>query len=291
VIVGLRGDHNSLYGFFVTPRFHLRYQPVDKTVIRLAIGKGQRTANILAENSSVLVSSRQVNIPASVAGKAYGLDQEVAWSTGLTLDQRFRLFNRNGSIGLDYYRTSFTNQAVVDLDRSAQEVNIYNLDGKSYSNSFLAELSYEPANKFEVRLAYRLFDVKTTYSGTLLERPFVSKHRGFANLAYETGSWKFDYTVTFNGIKRIPSTAVNPPQYQLPERSPSYTLMNAQVSKTFGKKRPFDIYVGGENLTNLYQKNVIISPDQPYSQYFDASMIWGPVSGRMFYSGIRFKIN
>ncbi len=290
VILGLRGDHNSLYGFFVTPRLHLRYQPADKTVIRLAVGKGQRTANILAENSSVLVSSRQVNIPAALASKAYGLDQEVAWSTGITLDQRFRLFNRNGSIGLDYYRTNFSNQAVVDLDRSAQQVNFYNLDGQSYSNSFLAELNYEPLDKFELRLAYRLFDVKTTYSGTLLERPFVSKHRGFANLAYETGSWKFDYTVTFNGIKRTPSTASNPIQYQLTEKSPSYTLMNAQVSKTFGKKKPFDFYVGGENLTNFFQQKVIIAPDQPFGSYFDASMIWGPVSGRMFYTGVRFKI-
>ena len=290
IILGLRGDHNSLYGFFVTPRFHLRYQPAEKTTIRLAFGKGQRTANILAENSSVLVSSRQVNIPTAVAGKAYGLNQEVAWSTGITLDQKFRLFNRNGSIGLDYYRTSFSNQAVVDFDKSVQEVNFYNLDGKSYSNSFLAELSYEPFDKFEVRLAYRLFDVKTTYSGNLLERPFVSKHRGFANLAYETGSWKFDFTITVNGTKRIPSTIGNPVEYQLDERSPSYTLMNAQVTKTVGKKRPIDIYIGGENLTNFYQKNVIIAPDQPFGPNFDASMIWGPVSGRMFYTGIRFKI-
>jgi len=290
IILGIRGDHNSLYGFFVTPRFHLRYQPAEKTTIRLAFGKGQRTANILAENSSVLVSSRQVNIPTAVAGKAYGLNQEVAWSTGITLDQKFRLFNRNGSIGLDYYRTSFSNQAVVDFDRSVQQVNFYNFDGKSYSNSFLAELSYEPFDKFEVRLAYRLFDVQTTYSGTLLERPFVSKHRGFANLAYETGSWKFDYTITVNGTKRIPSTAGNPQQYQLPETSPAFTLMNAQVTKTFGKKRPFDLYVGGENLTNFYQKQVIIAPDQPFGPNFDASMIWGPISGSMFYTGIRFKI-
>ncbi len=290
IILGIRGDHNSLYGFFVTPRFHLRYQPAEKTTIRLAFGKGQRTANILAENSSVLVSSRQVNIPTAVAGKAYGLNQEVAWSTGITLDQKFRLFNRNGSIGLDYYRTSFSNQAVVDFDRSVQQVNFYNLDGKSYSNSFLAELSYEPFDKFEVRLAYRLFDVQTTYSGTLLERPFVSKHRGFANLAYETGSWKFDYTITVNGTKRIPSTIGNPVEYQLDERSPSFTLMNAQVTKTVGKKRPIDIYIGGRESYKLYQKNVIIAPDQPFGPNFDASMIWGPVSGRMFYAGIRFKI-
>ena len=49
-IAGLRIDHNSLYGFFVTPRLHLRYEPVNGTVIRISGGRGQRTANIFAEN-------------------------------------------------------------------------------------------------------------------------------------------------------------------------------------------------------------------------------------------------
>jgi outer membrane receptor for ferrienterochelin and colicins len=135
-----------------------------------------------------------------------------------------------------------------------------------------------------------LFDVKTTYHGKLLERPLVAKHRGFANLAYEVKSWKFDYTITFNGTKRIPFTGDNPVQYKLNERAPSFVLMNAQVSKTIGKKRPFDFYLGGENLTNFFQQRVIIAPEQPFGQYFDASLIWGPVSGRMFYTGIRYKI-
>jgi outer membrane receptor for ferrienterochelin and colicins len=290
VVIGLRGDHNNLYGFFATPRLHIRYQPADKTTLRIAFGRGQRTANILAENSTVFVSSRQMNILNGMTGKAYGLDPEVAWSTGFTFDQKFRLFNKNGTLGLDFFRTSFENQAIVDLDKSSREVNLYNLDGKSFSNSFLAEINYEPIHKFEVRLAYRLFDVKTTYHGKLLERPLVAKHRGFANLAYEVKSWKFDYTITFNGTKRIPFTGDNPVQYKLNERAPSFVLMNAQVSKTIGKKRPFDFYLGGENLTNFFQQRVIIAPEQPFGQYFDASLIWGPVSGRMFYTGIRYKI-
>ncbi|MEO7393514.1 MAG: hypothetical protein ABIU11_01150, partial [Chitinophagaceae bacterium] len=72
--------------------------------------------------------------------------------------------------------------------------------------------------------------------------------------------------------------------------SPSFVLMNAQISKTVGKKHPMDFYIGGENLSNYYQKNVIISADQPFSPYFDASLVWGPVTGRMFYAGWRYKI-
>lgn len=290
LVAGLRGDHNNLYGFFLTPRLHLRYQPAEKTVIRLSAGRGQRTANIIAENSSVLVSSRQVNILDASTGKAYGLEPEVAWSEGISVDQKFRLFNRNGSLGLDFFRTDFQNQVVVDLDNSAREVNFYNLDGRSFSNSFQASLDYELISKLDLRLAYRLFDVKTTFHNELLEKPLVAKHRGFANLAYETGSWKFDYTITYNGTKRIPSTVDNPVQYKLNERSPSYVLMNAQVTKTVGNKFPIDIYLGAENLGNYYQKKVIIAPDQPFGPYFDASLIWGPVSGRMFYAGVRLKI-
>jgi hypothetical protein len=66
--------------------------------------------------------------------------------------------------------------------------------------------------------------------------------------------------------------------------------MNAQISKTLGKRHPMDFYVGTENLGNYYQKNPIIAADQPFSPYFDASMVWGPVTGRMLYAGWRLKI-
>jgi hypothetical protein len=88
----------------------------------------------------------------------------------------------------------------------------------------------------------------------------------------------------------LPSTIVNPVEYRLAERSPSYITMNARVSKTISKKFPLDIYVGGENLLNFIQPNAIVAAGRPFSQYFDASMVWGPISGRMLYAGLRFKI-
>jgi hypothetical protein len=66
--------------------------------------------------------------------------------------------------------------------------------------------------------------------------------------------------------------------------------MNAQISKTLVQKHPFELYLGGENLTDYFQKEVIIAADKPFSNYFDASLVWGPVSGRLIYAGIRYKI-
>ena len=289
VVAGLRADHNSLFGFFITPRLHVRYEPVKGTTFRLSAGRGQRTANIFAENTSVFVSSRQVNIIDAAPGKAYGLNAEVAWNKGISIDQKFKLFHRDGSLSFDYFRNDFTNQVVVDLE-NAREVKFYNLQGKSYSNSFQAEFNFEPIKKLDVRLAYRYFDVKTTYSGTLLQRPLIANNRAFANLAYATNGWKFDYTISYNGKKRIPNTQYNPAQYQRPDYSPNFILMNAQISKTVGKKHPVDFYIGGENLGNYFQDNVIVAAAQPFSPYFDASLVWGPATGRMFYAGWRLKL-
>ncbi len=289
VVAGLRFDQSNLFGFFVTPRLNFRYEPVKGTIIRASAGRGQRTANVFAENTGVLVSARQVNILAASSGKAYGLDPEVAWNKGISIDQKFRLFNNDALFVVDFFRNDFKNQVVVDLEH-ARKADFYNLLGKSYSNSLQLELNVEPIKKFEVRLAYRYFDVKTTYSGKLLDRSLISKNRAFMNLSYSIRRFKFDYTINYNGKKRLPYTGDNIPVYQLDSYSPNYILMNSQISKTVGKKFEMDIYIGAENLTNYFQTNAIVAADQPFSQYFDASMVWGPLSGRMFYGGLRLKI-
>jgi hypothetical protein len=237
----------------------------------------------------LFASARMIHIMNPSGGKAYGLDPEVAWNSGITVDQRFNLFNRPASLAVEFFRNDFVNQVVVDLE-DPRMVGFYNLDGKSYSNSFQAELNTEPLPHLSLRLAYRLFDVKTTYSDKLLEKPYTARDRGFANLAYDINGWKFDYTINYNSRKRIPSTESNPPSYQRENFSDGYVVMNAQVSKTLGKQSNIDLYIGGENLTNFFQKEAIIAPNDPFGQYFDASMIWGPVTGRMFYGGVRFTL-
>ena len=67
-------------------------------------------------------------------------------------------------------------------------------------------------------------------------------------------------------------------------------MMNAQISKTIGKKNPMDFYIGSENLTDYFQKDAIIAADQPFSPYFDASLVWGHITGRTIYAGWRLRV-
>ena len=289
MILGLRADHNNLFGYFLTPRFHLRYAPASGTTIRLAAGRGQRTANVFAENTSVLVSARSLKIEGAASGLAYGLHPEIAWNEGISFDQQFRLFGKKGSLAMDYFRTDFQNQVVADLDRSAHEVAFYDLQGVSWSNSLQASAQLELAAKLEWRLAWRWYDVRTTYHGQLLERPLLSRQRLFTNLAWEVSAWKFDLTGSWNGKKRLPYTGDKPSAYRLGDFSPAYPTVHAQVSRSLGSRHPVEVYLGTENLTNRSQEQLILAPQDPFGPEFDASLVWGPVTGRMFYGGIRFK--
>jgi outer membrane receptor for ferrienterochelin and colicins len=289
LVAGLRADVHNYFGLFFTPRLHLRYAPTENTTLRASFGRGQRTANIFAENTPIFASSRVINVVGQQkADRIYGLSPEVAWNFGLNLTQKFILFYREGSISADFYRTDFENQIVADLDKNPKEIWFYNLQGKSYSNSMQVEVSYELLKNLDIKAAYRWLDVQTTFHGNLLQKPLTSQNRFFVNAAYETeNKWKFDLTLQWYDQKRLPKTDSSPEELRQRAYSPNFFVLNGQVSKTF--KNKFEVYLGGENLLNFTQANPIVSADNPYNPYFDSSFVWGNIFGRMVYAGVRMK--
>lgn len=281
-IAGLRVDHHNLFGTFVTPRIHTRFAINSETILRMSAGKGYRSPAIIAENQHFLASSRKwvfVNTPA----------HEEAWNYGVNLTRHVDIGKREITLSADFYRTEFLNQVILDLDQSARTVLIYNLDGKSYSNSFQLEANGEILENLEMTLAYRYNDVKMTIGNQLLEKPLISRYKGLASLSYlfPGNRWKLDFTAQLNGPGRIPSTADNIQYYSRGSQFKAYTILLGQI--TYSLKR-FDIYLGGENLTDYRQRNPIIAHSEPFGQYFDASLIWAPLMGRTIYAGMRWKI-
>jgi hypothetical protein len=292
VVTGLRVDNHNLLGFFVTPRLHVRYTPWERSALKASFGRGKRSANIFAENQNLFASSRSINI-LNTNGKIYGLDPEIAWNYGISFLQGFDLFERKADIIVDFYRTDFKNQIVVDLENPT-EVNFYNLIGESYANSLQVEFDYNTFEGFDLRLAYKYYDVKTQYSTGKMEKPLTPKNRIFANAAYETkqkengSQWKFDATYNWIGEQRFSSTTDNPTIYQLDDYSPTVGTLNAQITKVFSDK--FELYLGGENMTNVKQNNPIVSSENPFGPNFDTTFVYGPIFGSMYYAGLRFRI-
>ena len=289
---GVRVDTHNLLGTFITPRLHLRYAPWENGVFRASAGRGKRSANIFAENQQLFASSRKISIDA-IDGNIYGLNPEIAWNYGVSYLQKFNLFNKKGDITFDFYRTDFSNQVVVDWE-NPQAVSFYNLNGKSIANNFQLELNYELAKNLNLRTAFKYFDISTDYKIGKLQKPLQPNNRFFANISYETvtkdngAQWKFDLTFNNIGEQRLPNTAENPTQYQLPISSERYSLLNSQITKVFSNT--FEIYVGGENLTNIQQENPILASDNPFGANFDSTIVYSPIFGRAIYAGLRFKI-
>ena len=292
-IAGLRVDYHNRMGVFMTPRFHLKYSPWSTGTFRLSAGRGKRLANIFAENQSFFASNRQFIIH-NAQGDIYGLDPEIAWNYGLSFSQDFNVLSKQGNITVDFYRTDFENQIIVDIDQNSHEVNFYNLDGKSFANSLQIDLNYNLVHNLNLRGAYKYYDIQTDYQSGRKERPLQSKHRLFANLEYETqttekgGSWKFDATYNWIGKQRLPNTSQNAVENQLKPYTNPFSTVNAQITKVFSDR--FEIYIGGENMTNYTQDRIILGADQPFGTDFDSSIVYAPIFGQMYYAGLRYKI-
>ncbi|WP_462352253.1 TonB-dependent receptor [Capnocytophaga leadbetteri] len=295
-VAGIRADSHNNLGNFITPRFHLRYNPWKEATFRLSAGRGKRAANVIAENQQLLASSRQLHIIGGDGGKLYGLNPEIAWNYGASFLQAFKIWGKNAELSVDLYRTHFDNQVVVDLDHSPQQALFYNLNGKSFANSLQAEVSITPVKGLDFKAAYKYYDVQTQFTKGQLEKTLTPKHRWFANIAYETADtqennhsqWKFDVTLNWLGEQRLPTTATNPLAYRLSDYAPSFATLNAQITRVFSKT--FEVYVGGENITNYKQANGILAADAPFGAYFDSTMQYAPAFGQMYYAGMRFKL-
>jgi outer membrane receptor for ferrienterochelin and colicins len=293
LVLGGRVDNHNRLGTFVTPRLHLRYNPWEKSVLRFSAGRGKRAANIFAENQSLFASSRVLSV-LDTDGKIYGLNPEIAWNYGVSFNQKFQLFGRNADAGVDFYRTDFQNQVVVDVMQSPQEVLFYNLNGKSFANSLQVEFNYELVHNLNLRTAYKYYDIQTEYLSGVYQRPLQAKHRFFANLEYEThrsekgGQWRFDATYNWLGKQQLPVTASNPEADRLSDFSPAYSLINTQITRVFSST--FEVYVGGENIGNYKQSKAILGSENPFGPTFDASIVYAPIFGQMYYAGLRFKI-
>ena len=282
-MAGLRIDHSNIYGTFFTPRFHLKWVPASFLTMRLSAGKGYRSPHALAENNFLMASGRRLIID--------NLKQEAAWNYGTSLSFTFPINNKLLKLNTEYYYTHFISQTLVDYDTNPQELHITNLNGKSFSHTFQVDASYKLFKGLDLTAAYRYNLVKATYNNRLMWKPLQSRYKALLTASYKTplGLWQFDATLALNGGGRMPEPYTSSVTGNLSwERTyKAYGQVNAQITRHF---HHFSVYVGGENLTNFKQKNPIIGYDNPWSNTFDPTMVYGPIQGAMAYVGLRLNL-
>ena len=291
VMTGMRLDYNFYYQqLFWTPRFHIKWQATDNLSVRASAGKGYRSAFPEVENLALLTSNRQFVLYSGEQKRP-----EEAYNAGISLVQTFRMPGGNGSVAVDYFYTHFLNQTLIDLDRDAHSIYVYNLNGTfnghgnvSRSHSAQVEITLWPIARFEILLAYRFNDVRYQANGQWRKKALMSPHKALVNLNYSTryDKWKFNLTLQVNGPQRLPDMSGNPAS-TLPEYAPAYCILNGQITKKF---RCWEIYAGAENMLNYKQKNPIVDAANPFGENFDATVVYAPITGIMGYAGVRVTL-
>jgi|YNPMSStandDraft_1061717.scaffolds.fasta_scaffold00319_1 hypothetical protein len=285
IILGFRTDYSTLYSKWIyTPRLHVKYDIYETTSLRLSLGKGSRFSIPVAENMNYIVSSRTWIVSTNNF-------LENAWNYGLSLSNKIKVNNdKSIHIVADYFRTDFKQQLVIDFVTNPQKLLIYQSNSKSFSNNYQLNISFSPLKRMDISIIGRYNDVRQTYNDLLQIKPMVVPFKILATFSYSTlyEKWLFDITNQWNSSTVLPNLSSNPIEYRIPSKSNPYLIIHAQITRRFKK---WDIYTGVENALNYKLKKPILAYDDPFGPYFDASLVYAPIIGRMFYAGIRYKLN
>lgn len=281
-IAGLRADRHNAFGWHVTPRTMLRFNPTPDLDLRASIGSGWRTVNLFPENTALLVSNRDLVF-------AETLQPERAWNAGLNVTRRFSIGKMRMTATGDFYHTRFQNQFFPDYDSDPNKAILANFTGKSISNGLQMELSAAWSRRVELRAAYNFLDVFRYQNGAKVLLPFNPRHKVLGVATYRTPGerWQFDANLHWYGKQRLPDTQKNPEALQRPAYSKNYTLAGLQIRHS---RKRIEFFAGCENVFDFRQLRPILGWEQPFARGFDPSFAWGPTRGREFYAGFNFKI-
>lgn len=282
-VAGIRADRHQEFGWFVTPRTMLRFNPNPNLDLRASLGSGWRTVNLFPENIALLVGSRDLVF-------AETLRPEQSWNAGINATRRFKIGQMSMTATADLYHTRFQNQFFPDYDTDPNKAIIANFTGISRSNGLQLELSAGWNRRLELRAAYNFLDVFRLQNGEKVLLPFNPRHKvlGVATFRTPGERWQFDANMHWYGKQRLPDTRLNPENLRLPDYSGDFAVAGVQVRRAL---RRFDLFAGCENLFDFRQRRPILGWEQPFSRGFDPSFAWGPTRGREFYVGFNFKID
>ncbi len=313
LLLGLRGDYSTRYGFFVTPRMNVRYTPWEWWNIRGSVGLGYRSPNLFSDNVFIMPSSRNLkwrdangvitNLTSlNMIGEE--LHQERALNAGLSTTFYIPFGAKELQLSGEYYYTHFFDGLIADMDADPHAVIFSNLNGgKSFAQSWQVEASMEVLHGWTITAAIRQTDVKQTTNGELQIKPLTNKYKGIITTSYQTPkkTWQFDFTAQFNGGGRMPTPEYlgvkdGIDTYSWNHNFKWYPQLMAQITKYW---KTCSLYIGAENMTNYKQNNPIIGERDGNGRImhpntdptFDASMTYGPITGWKLYVGFRWALD
>ncbi len=304
-LLGIRYDYNNEHGNIITPRLSFKFSPDKNNSIRLSAGNGFRVVNLFTEDHAALTGAREVVI-------ASALRPEKSWNTNLNYTGFVIL--KKVVIGIDasLFYTRFTNKIVADFITDPGKIIYDNLSGYAVSRGVTLNTDVSFVSGLKLIAGATFMDVfvmdKNTHGvKTKIPQLFAPKISGTFAISYPFViiGLALDLTGKVNGPMYLP---VVPNDYR-PAKSPLYSIINLQLTKTF--KSGLELYGGVKNIFNFLPKDPLLHPDDPfdkvggkyfdnngvaradtnpYGYVFDPSYNYAPVQGAKGFVGIRWAI-
>ena len=276
---GVRLDYHSLFGWFFVPRIHAKYALTPKTDLRITGGKGWRVPNFLIENNSLMASNRVWVLPLE------GVLPEISWNVGGSIASEFQVFKRKATLTLDGYYTWFERQLNIDRDVSQAAIVFSYIENQSTALACQAEIDWVLSKQFNLKGAYKFLSVQSIYDGTMQQQAMIPTHRLLFTTSWTSKNKRVQADLTANivGPMRMPHNHSAAGM----AFSPWYPYLFGQVSYQWKKVK---VYIGLENILNVKQPNPIISAQDPQDPSFDATMVWGPITGINVYGGLTYQL-
>ncbi len=281
IVLGGRYDLVDQFKHQFSPRIHYKYSITERTDFRFTIGKAWRLPTILQDNVSLMATGKTWILPTKD-------EQEVIWNGGVSVANSFQLWNRAASWTTDLYQTFFTNQLIIDRERSFDRIYFEFQKNTGSTRVLQSEISFIPWKPLTLRFAYKFLAVQARYNGIIQQQVMQSRNRFLINAAFASRNkkWEMDGTLNLMSPMRMYS-------YQLGSEvieGNNSRWMPMSIAQITYHLKSFDFYVGAENLFNIRQKNPIIDAVNPFSQDFDATRINSYITGTIIYAGIKYEI-
>lgn len=295
LVIGARFDYNNQSGPIFTPRINYKWHSNDElNTIRIGVGTGYRTPNLLNEGFAALNGSRQIIVHEK-------LQAEVALNANASYTRIQKLTGGILNAEMNGFYTYFFN--FINPDFSEPGYIIYKnnkLGAMAAGFSVNADLTFNYPLKVGVGFTYsHVFEKEKNDNGEIEKEipthspPFVANF--FLSYTFAAPQLSIDWT----GNVVSPMLLSTVPDDFRPSHSPWFTIQNIQLTKKFSSG--IELYAGVKNFFNFIQKEPFLRPFDPYNKNtsvnnpfnyrFDTTYGFTSTEGIKGFVGLRYTLH
>ena len=264
----------------VNPRLAVKYDISRRFTMRLSTGTGFRPPAAFAEDLHLCSGSPRIF-------KTPGLKPERAFSYNVSGDY----YGENIRLGANIFRNNLYHK--INFIGAEQKIRArgYNYQWENLGDAYVQGFEFSWRARLLENVTFhgditvnqgRYKYPREDWQGTRYEEEseHISQfplHSGHLGIQYSAGKWRFTLDGSYKGPMYIDYYKNETTPAKIKKTDP-YILLDAQVSKSV---RSVTFFAKMENITDFVQ---------PERHLDDAAFIYAPLTGRMYYAGMKLKL-